>query len=516
MWIPKFKRDEQKGVESPIPTQVVSNEEIIPRPQSEKLQHVEHLITEWGENNARKLGMKRRDFMRTSMGFATALLAMNKVHGNFWEVDAAEAFEPDATKEKWPKGDFFIVDVQTHFTNSYDLGLERRGGSGGFRTYEFLQNMGFKLSADAEAYSFHNFLKEIYLDSETSIAVISGVPTKEKQRDEKTGRVLEGPERSRAGLPSWLMAKRRTDINALTGTQRALAQGNVGPNHYWDKAKNQPDWNALYEQMEREVKLYKIDSWKWYCHTDPGFSGGGFQIDDEMSAKFYEKSRQLGLKLFSVHKGFSYQSRTLGHLANPKDVEKAALQNPDLTFVIYHSALKHGPNEPAYVKDNQFDPTTGDFLWHNVLMDLKRRNPKINNVYCEIGSSFGLLAVENPLMCQHLMGKNVKYYGADHVIWGTDCLWWGSPQWAIDLFKRFQLTDELCEKFGYKKLTKEDKAKIFGLNAAKLYKIDVKAKRGALSSDMIEKFKQREWADESQKTSQVYTNRAYGWVRAEE
>jgi hypothetical protein len=264
--------------------------------------------------------------------------------------------------------------------------------------------------------------------------------------------------------------------------------------------------------MEREARLYKIDSWKWYCHTDPGLSGGGFQLDDEMSAKFYEKARQLGVKLFSVHKGFSYQSRTLGHLANPKDAEKAALQNPDLTFVVYHSALKHGTNEQDYIKNNEFDPTTGDFLWHNVLMDIKKRNPKINNVYCEIGSSFGLLAVDNPLMCQHLIGKNVKYYGSDHVIWGTDCLWWGSPQWAIDLMKRFQISDELCEKFGYKKLTKQDKANIFGLNAAKLYKINPKSKFNPLPDDAVERFKKREYADE--KIGAYPALNAQGWVRA--
>lgn len=489
MWIPKYKRDELKGVDSPIPTQVVSNEEILPRRQNKKQQQVEHLIGKWGAENAKRLGMNRRDFMRTSMGFATAVLALNAVHGDYWEVDAAEAFEPAATSEKWPKGDYFILDVQTHFTNSYDLGVERRAGSGGgFRQYEFLKNMGFNLKGDAEAYSFHNFVKEIFFDSETSMIVISGVPTKEKQRDE-TGKVLEGADRSRTALPSWLMAKRKKDLNELAGCQRSLSQGNCAPNHYWDKVKNQPDWPALWEQMEREVKIYGIDSWKWYCHTDPGASGGGFQIDDEMAMRFYEKSRQLGISLFSVHKGFSYQSTTFGHLANPKDVEKAALQNPDLTFVIYHSALKHGPNEPDYVANNQFDPTTGDFLWHNVLMDIKKRNPKINNVYCEIGSSFGLLAVENPAMCQHLIGKNIKNYGADHVIWGTDCLWWGSPQWAIDLFKRFQFTDEMCEKFGYKKLTKEDRSKIFGLNAAKLYKVDLKAKRNGLPADALTRFK---------------------------
>jgi hypothetical protein len=80
----------------------------------------------------------------------------------------------------------------------------------------------------------------------------------------------------------------------------------------------------------------------------------------------------------------------------------------------------------------------------------------MTNVYPEIGSSFGSLAIQHPVMCQHLMGKNIKHYGVDHVIWGTDCLWWGSPQWVIDAFKRFQISDDLCDKFGYKKLTKED------------------------------------------------------------
>ena len=63
---------------------------------------------------------------------------------------------------------------------------------------------------------------------------------------------------------------------------------------------------------------------------------------------FYEESRKRGMKLVSIHKGYSYQSRTLGHLANPKDVEKAALKNPDSNFIIYHSAIKHGVTEPDY------------------------------------------------------------------------------------------------------------------------------------------------------------------------
>jgi len=115
------------------------------------------------------------------------------------------------------------------------------------------------------------------------------------------------------------------------------------------------------------------------------------------------------------------------------------------------------------------------------------------------------------VLCMHGMGKNVKIYGADHVIWGTDCLWWGSPQWAIEAFKRFQISDELCEKFGYSKITKEDKAKIFGLNAARIYGVDVKEKRNPLSPDIVAKAREA-----YPQTGMLRENAAYGWVRADD
>jgi predicted TIM-barrel fold metal-dependent hydrolase len=504
MWIPKWLRDRKKGVDSPVPTQVVSNEEFIPRPQNDKQKQVEALIGEMAEEKSRKLGMERRAFMASSMGMATAFLASNRVYGRFWDVEEVETLEPAAHAEKWPKGDYFIMDVQTHFTNGLVLG---------FRNMEFIRNMGFKLKEDPQAYSFPNFVKELFFDSETSMIVISGVPGKEINRG-PDGRVLEGKERTPGFggmiLPSWLMSQRKKEINDLAGCQRALCQGNCAPNHYWDRKANRPDFPALFEQMEREVKTYRIDSWKWYCHTDPGKSGNGFRLDDEkMTYPFFQKSRELGLKTFSVHKGYASQSRTLGHLANPADVEKAALDNPDLTFIIYHSAIKHGPGEPQFDK-NGFDPATGDFAWHDILMKIKERNPKLTNVYPEIGSAFGTTAISHPEMCMHLIGKNVKYYGVDHVIWGTDCLWWGSPQWVIEAFKRFQISDQLCERFGYKKLTKEDKAKVFGLNAARLYGVDVQAKRQALPADALTKWKQAYLHQGGQRD-----NAAYGWVRAD-
>lgn len=501
MWIRKIERDLKKGVDSPLPTQAVSNEEFVPRPQTERQRQLEGLIREMGEARARKLNMDRRAFMASSMGLATCFAASNRVYGKVFDVDDAQTYELAAIDEKYPKSEYFIIDVQAHFTNGIALN---------FRNSETARNMGFNLKDDVESYSFKNFVKELFFDSETNMVVISGVPTREIQRT-PDGKVAEGAQRNSpfAILPSWLMGEKKKEINAMAGSQRALCQGNLAPNHYWDKASNSIDKAALLEQMERELQLYKIDSWKWYCHTDPARTGNGFRLDDDNAMWFYEESRKRGMKLISVHKGYSYQSRTLGHLANPQDVEKASLANPDFNFVIYHSAIKHGPNEPNYLDSNQFDPKTGDFEWHSVLMDIKKRNPGISNVYPEVGSFFNALVVADPVLCMHGMGKNIKHYGADHVVWGTDCLWWGSPQWAIEAFKRFDISDEFVEKFGYAKLSKADKAKILGLNAAKLYNIDVKAKRNAIPGDGLEKAKLA-YLD----AGGARQNAAYGWVRA--
>ena len=501
MWIRKIERDLKKGVDSPLPTQAVSNEEFLPRPQTQRQKQLEALIREMGDARARKLNIDRRVFMASSMGLATCFAASNRVYGKVFDVDEAETYELAAIDEKYPKSEYFVIDVQAHFTNGIALN---------FRNSETARNMGFNLKDDVESYSFKNFVKEMFFDSQTNMVVISGVPSRENQRA-SDGRVLEGKERNGRFpiLPSWLMGEKKKEINEMAGSQRALCQGNLAPNHYWDKASNSIDKAAMLEQMERELQLYKIDSWKWYCHTDPARTGNGFQLDDDNAMWFYEESRKRGMKLVSVHKGYSYQSRTLGHLANPKDVEKAALANPDFNFVIYHSAIKHGPNEPNYLDSNKFDPKTGDFEWHSVLMDIKKRNPKMSNVYPEVGSFFNALVVADPVLCMHGMGKNLKYYGADHVVWGTDCLWWGSPQWAIEAFKRFDISDEFVEKFGYAKISKADKAKILGLNAAKLYNIDVKAKRNAIPGDALEKAKLA-YLD----AGGARQNAAYGWVRA--
>src|SRR5260370_8921201 len=168
MWIRKSERDLKKGVNSPVPTQMVSNEEFIPRPQNERQKHVEHLIGEMSEQKAKKLGMDRRMFMAGSMGLATCFSAMNKVYGKCFDVDEAETTEEEATKEKWPKGEYFVMDVQSHFTNGFPTRLR-----GDISKLECFQNMGFTPTKAKTPYSFHNFVKEMFFDSETDMIVIS-------------------------------------------------------------------------------------------------------------------------------------------------------------------------------------------------------------------------------------------------------------------------------------------------------------------------------------------------------
>ena len=85
----------------------------------------------------------------------------------------------------------------------------------------------------------------------------------------------------------------------------------------------------------------------------------------------------------------------------------------------------------------------------------------------------------------HVLGKLLLHLGEDRVLWGTDSIWYGSPQDQIDAFRMFQIPENMQEEFGYPALTSEIKAKILGLNAAAVYDIDVDATRCAIAEDDI-------------------------------
>ena len=97
-WTSRFRR----GVRStgPIPTQIVSNEEFIPWPRSERQTLVEESLRDIGASASKRLGVSRREFLQTSGGMAAALVAMNSVFGTLFDVLGTEIFEASAFAER--------------------------------------------------------------------------------------------------------------------------------------------------------------------------------------------------------------------------------------------------------------------------------------------------------------------------------------------------------------------------------------------------------------------------------
>ena len=108
---------ETASAATPIPTQIVSNGEYLPPKQSETQKRVERRILELADENAKKLGLSRRQFMATGCGMAAAFLAMKEIYGtNVFQVDAAEAHQPDLIQARAQSlAGQFVFDVQTHF-----------------------------------------------------------------------------------------------------------------------------------------------------------------------------------------------------------------------------------------------------------------------------------------------------------------------------------------------------------------------------------------------------------------
>ena len=103
------------------------------------------------------------------------------------------------------------------------------------------------------------------------------------------------------------------------------------------------------------------------------------------------------------------------------------------------------------------------------------------NVYAELGSTWWNL-IQRPDEAAHVLGKLLVALGPDNILWGTDSIWYGSPQGQIEAFRAFEITPEYQERFGYPALTADVKARILGLNAARVYGIDPATTACALSA----------------------------------
>jgi hypothetical protein len=113
-------------------------------------------------------------------------------------------------------------------------------------------------------------------------------------------------------------------------------------------------------------------------------------------------------------------------------------------------------------------------------------------VYAELGSTRKSVMAD-PDQAAHVLGKLLVAVGEDNILWGTDSIWYGSPQDQIQAFRAFEITAETQERFGYPALTPAVRAKILGQNAARLYGVDLAKVGGAactFSSDDLERARQ--------------------------
>jgi predicted TIM-barrel fold metal-dependent hydrolase len=478
----KCDYDAVRDLYLPIPTQIVSNEEFVPIPQTPEQQRVEAMINDIAATTSKKLGISRRKFLSSTGGMAAAFLAMNAVWGcRTFDVDPAEVMEPGATAEKWPKREF-IFDVQTHHVAAGRIieipPLLRYREFGGVMGNAELKG---RQHAWDDLY-LANYVKEIFLDSDTVVAVITGLPSRTENQNV---------------LPPADMVETRAQVNGLARSKRLLAHGLFSPEL---GTRNM-------EEMQMQVERLKVDAWKGYPGQPLTDDGRGWWMDDEKLAyPAYEYSRSVGIRTICVHKGLPLPAWDLEH-SSPRDIPKAALDFPDLNFLIYHSAFKGVQDLLAAARDDF--RTTQYVPWISDLCDARRKNPKMTNVYMELGTTFGMVAVTHPPAAAYILGMMIDAFGDDHVLWGTDSIWWGSPQWQIEAFRRLQMPEEYIVRFGFKPLTDEVKRRIFGLNAAKLYNIDPQDRLRALPSDSLERLKQSYRA-----AGGMRSNTQYGWVVA--
>jgi uncharacterized protein len=466
--------------ETPLPTRLVSNEEFLPLPQTAAQREVEERILAEAGRLAPRLGLSRRDFLRTSGGMATSLLAMNAVFGRFFDVLPIEAAEAAAFQEG-AGAPFFIFDVQVHYVgDTYDPRDEEASRKGAVSKGNLLalrqraRKLNPKLESDKGTLadlSWQNFVKEVFFDSETAIGLISTPP---------------GPYPQEAVVPPKEMTHIRDEINRITQSRRMLAHGLVTPQ------LGQVDLDF----MDMQAATLKVDAWKAYTGAPPkGFNHGWFVDDEKIGYPMLERARKLGVKRFCAHKGLP-----LGPVADynhPRDLIKAAKDFPDIDFLVYHAGLL---NVTA-------PKPTGEIPWTTEFCQMKKKEPALKNIYMELGSTFGQLVTTNPTACAHLLGQIIDAFGADHVLWGTDSIWYGTPQWQIEAFRRFEIPEALITQHKYMQLTRSVKEQIFGLNAARVFNVDVTAKRNEIPKDYLSRMKMA-YLDEGARPS----HRWYGWI----
>jgi predicted TIM-barrel fold metal-dependent hydrolase len=475
----------------PIPTQAVSSDEYWPLPQTAKQRELQARLLALGDELAARQGQSRRRFFQTAAGMAAAYVALNETFGPVFDASRAEAATPELAEARADglKGQF-IMDMHTHFLRDDT----RLTGFVAMRNAVGKAGWNKELSGREQTIAdlkFDNYIKEMFLDSDTKMVLISSAPSDIPQD---------------WFLTNQQMADARAKVNARFGSRRLFSHAIFTP--------GQPGW---LDNVDAAIAL-KPESMKGYTigdNTHKDASRYPWRMDDEKVAyKAYEKFVKAGIRNVCVHKGLfpptlDKQFPGLRPFTDASDVGKAAKDWPQLNFIIYHSAYRHVGGDPAAALA-EFEKT-GRISWVSDLADVPARYG-VNNVYADTGQLFASTLVAEPRVIAALMGILLKQMGPERVCWGTDAVWTGSPQWQIEGLRRLEIPEDMQKKYGFKPLGAADgpvKSAIFGGNNARLYNIDPVKAQEEMGRDRLTPLKA-----EYERTGPGRSNLRYGYVAA--
>jgi uncharacterized protein len=454
----KFRHDPE-GRRLPVKLDTATNGEYVPIPLEPVHHEARHLAFELATRNAARLGLSRRSFLVSACGSAATLLAMNTAYarsgarGGFYELPQEAALDLHAARSA-VDGNELIFDVQGHFVKPPKPWFATLASAARpFRTLPKVQACEPGIAGGGE-YAYldclgpDEFVKDVFMDSDTDLMVLSFVPST----------------REREPLTIEEAAATARIVEKLDGTHRLYIHGRVNPNQPGDL-----------EAMDELASRYRVSAWKAYTQYGP--DGKGFFLDDDIGIRFIEKARKLGVRNIAVHKGLPFGQKSYEH-STCADVGRAAKRFPDVSFLIYHSGFV------AEKKEGPYDPQRKDGI-DALVTSLQENNVKPgSNVYGELGSTWRFL-MRDPDSAAHALGKLFKACGENNVLWGTDSIWYGSPQDQIQAFRTFQIAPELRAKHGYPEITPALRAKVFGRNALKIYPVPEDVLKKHLAKDRV-------------------------------
>lgn len=457
------REDDDPGL--PIKWHPVSNGEFVPPAPTRLVREATRQSLLALDANARRLGVSRRQFLLSACGSATMLTVLSACSkdeakqagrrpGGTFEVTPESTTEPEAAAESIG-GDELIFDVQTHL-------LEYPEGAPAGAAPAFPQSECGEADP-LDCYRRPAFLDLLFTDSDTSAVVLSAIPF--------PGDLLSAE----------VMAETIRLGEELCGDGRVFMQAQTNP--------SAAPVAQLRESMAQVAADFPITAWKAYPHA----GGPGWFLDDhdpnapQCGDAFLTRAEELDVKVVAIHKGFTAIGGTVadaGRYSDPVDVGPAAAAHPDLDLVIYHSGFDVGPPEGPYA-------ATNDFGVDRLIRSVRAAGIEPGgNVHAELGSTWRFV-MSRPDEAAHVLGKLLVQFGEDNVLWGTDSIWYGSPQDQIESFRAFQISAEFQERFGYPALTDEVKRKIFGLNAARLHGLDPAAGRCSFDPAELEEVRFR-------------------------